>query len=222
MNSIKVFILEDEIITQELLKETLLKLGYKICGTATNATTALKKIESSKPDIAILDIRVEGDKSGVWLGNQLDIPFIYLTAFNDVNTIKSAIKTKPAGYMVKPFNTKDLFIAVELAITKINVAEEIIVKDKDKNIKIIIEDILFAKKEGHYLTLQLKDAKKIIRSSINDFLKQINSNSFIQVHRSYVINKNHVLSFNTSEITINKNIIPLSKTYLKEVFDELS
>ncbi|TXD47864.1 LytR/AlgR family response regulator transcription factor [Polaribacter sp. IC073] len=222
MNSIRIYILEDEIITQELLKETLEVLGYKVCGMATNAEIALKEIEELQPDIAILDIRVEGLETGIWLGNQLEIPFIYLTAFNDVETIKKAINTKPTSYLVKPFNNNELFIAVELAISKIKKTAQIIVKDRDKNIKILEEDIMFAKKEDHYLALHLVDSKRLIRASIHDFLKQVNSSSFLQVHRSYVVNKNYISAFNSKEITINNYKIPLSKTYVKEVFDEIS
>ncbi|QVY64270.1 LytTR family DNA-binding domain-containing protein [Polaribacter sp. Q13] len=213
--------MEDEIITQELLKESLEMLEYRICGMATNAETALKEIAQLKPDIAILDIRVEGNQTGIWLGNQLEIPFIYLTAFNDMTTIKKAIKTKPATYIVKPFKNNDLFIAVELAISKIKNTNKITVKDRDRNISILVEDILFAKKEDQYLKLYLKHSEKLLRANINDFLEQVNSNSFIQIHRSYIINKNYITAFNTKEITIGKNNIPISKTYLKEVLDEI-
>ncbi len=222
MSSIKIYILEDEIITQELLKQTLEDLDFTICGMATDAETALAEIDFLEPDIAILDIRVEGLQTGVWLGNQLDIPLIYLTAFNDVETIKKAIATKPTSYLVKPFNTKDLYIAVELAVSKIKNKAQIIVKDKDKKVILLEEQILFAKKEDQYLILYLKDSKKLLRSSIKDFLEEMNSSSFLQVHRSYVINKNFITAFNTKEIIINNSSIPISKTYAKEILEEIS
>jgi len=222
MKRVKIYILEDEIITQELIKQTLENLQFKVCGMATNAEIALKEIELLKPDIAILDIRVEGVQTGIWLGNQLSIPFIYLTAFNDIETIKKAITSKPAGYLIKPFNNKDLFIAVELALSKIKNTAQIIIKDKGRNIVVLEEHILFAKKEDQYLTLYFKDSEKLIRSSIKDFLGQLNSTSFLQVHRSYVINKNYITAFNNKEITINNSSIPISKSFAKEVLEEIS
>ncbi|SKB77162.1 two component transcriptional regulator, LytTR family [Salegentibacter holothuriorum] len=222
MSNIRIYILEDEIITQELLKQTLEDLDFTICGMATNAETALTEINLVKPDIAILDIRVEGSHTGVWLGNQLDIPLIYLTAFNDVDTIKKAIATKPTSYLVKPFNNKDLYIAVELAVSKIENKAQIIIKDKDKKVILSEEQILFAKKEDQYLILYLKDSEKLIRSSIKDFLEQMNSSSFLQVHRSYVINKDCVTAFNNKEITIHNKNIPISKSFVKEVLEEIS
>ncbi|QJP34296.1 response regulator transcription factor [Nonlabens sp. Ci31] len=221
-HKIKVYLLEDEIITQELLKRNLEKLQFEVCGMATNAETALQEIQLLQPDIAILDIRVHGEKTGVWLGNQLTIPFLYLTAFHDTKTIKNAITTKPSSYLVKPFNTNDLYIALELAVSKIISRSQIIVKEGGKNIVISTQDILFAKKEDQYLTLYLKYSEKLIRSSVQDFLDQLNSTSFLQVHRSYVINKNHITSFNSKEITIKNSSIPISKRFVKDVLEEIA
>ncbi|WP_194852316.1 LytR/AlgR family response regulator transcription factor [Nonlabens antarcticus] len=222
MDSIKIYILEDEIITQELLKETLEKLQFTVCGMSTNAETALREIAVLQPHIAILDIKVEGSQTGVWLGNQLDIPIIYLTAFNDKKTIKDAISTKPSSYLVKPFIESDLYIAVELAMDRIKNSSQIIVKERDKNIIVSGQDILFAKKEDQYLSLHLTDSKKLIRSSIQQFLDKINSSSFIQVHRSYVVNKNHVTAFTNKEVTIEEYAIPISKTFAKDILDDQS
>ena len=198
------------------------QLHYSICGMATNAETALEEIALLEPDIAILDIRVEGIQTGLWLGSQLNIPIIYLTAFNDAETIKNAITTNPVSYLVKPFNTNELFIAVELAVSKIKKEARIIVKDRDKNIFVSVDDILFAKKEDQYLMLYLKDSGKLMRGTITDFLEKVDSTSFLQVHRSYVVNKNHITAFNNKEITIKNEVIPISKNFAKEVLTKIS
>lgn len=222
MSRVKIYILEDEIITQELLRETLESMDYNVCGMQINAEAALNEIQQLKPDIAILDIRVDGDKTGIWLGDQLDFPIIYLTAFNDKKTIKDAIKTRPVSYLPKPFNSTDLFIGVELALSKIVNKKEIIVKVRNRNVKVTIDEILFAKKNDHYLTLHFKNTKKTIRSSIKDFLAMVNTSTFIQVHRSYLINKNHVVEYNSKEILIGKDKIPISQSYFKEVLLRLT
>ena len=193
-----------------------------ICGAATNAEVALEEIAIFQPDIAILDIRVEGAKTGVWLGNQLEIPFIYLTAFNDVETIKKAIVTKPVSYLVKPFNKNDLFIAVELAVGKIKSTHQIIIKDRGQNKIVLEDDIMYVKKEEHYLALYLTNEKKITRFKIKEFLEETTSSNFIQVHRSYVVNKNYVTAFNRKEITIGNERIPISKTFVEGVLKLLS
>jgi DNA-binding LytR/AlgR family response regulator len=222
MSSIRIYILEDEIITQELLKQTLEDLNYSICGMSTDATTALKEIEELRPDLALLDIKVDGKETGIWLGNQLDIPIIYLTAYNDNKTIKNAVDTNPMGYLVKPFNAKDLYIAVELAVSKLKSKPQILVKEKDKNILIYEKDILFAKKEDQYLVLYLKNSEKLIRCNMKDFLEMLSSKSFLQVHRSYVVNKDYMTAFSSKEITVSDTIIPISKSYVKNVMIEIA
>lgn len=222
MSSIRIYILEDEIITQELLKQTLEDLNYSICGMSTDATTALKEIEELRPDLALLDIKVDGKETGIWLGNQLDIPIIYLTAYNDNKTIKNAVDTNPMGYLVKPFNAKDLYIAVELAVSKLKSKPQIVVKEKDKNIFIYEKDILFAKKEDQYLILYLKNSEKLIRCNMKDFLEMLSSRSFLQVHRSYVVNKDYMTAFSSKEITVSDTIIPISKSYVKNVMIEIA
>ncbi|AUC86176.1 hypothetical protein CW731_13200 [Polaribacter sp. ALD11] len=222
MEPVKIYILEDEIIIQQLLKETLETLDYNICGTQINAELALLEIKEVKPDIVFLDIRVAGNKTGIWLGNQLDIPIIYLTAFSDPKTITKAIKTKPVSYLVKPFNIKQLFIALELALCVVAEKKEITIKVRDRFEKIRVEDIWFAKKEDQYLTLYLKESVKLIRSSVQEFLTQVNSSSFLQVHRSYVVNKNYVTAFNSKGVRIDKNKIPISQKYLEKVYQELA
>lgn len=222
MGRFNIYILEDEIITQELLKQAVQKLNFNVCGMASDAETALKEIKVLQPDIAILDIKVEGMKTGIWLGNQLTIPVIYLTAFGDGTTIKNAISTKPAGYIVKPFKANDLFIALELAVNKIGSVSQVIVKERNKNIVVRGKDILYAKKEDQYLKLYLKDSQKLIRSTISDFLSEINSSSFIQVHRSYVVNLDHLTGFNAKEIIIDNISIPISKSFSKEVKEKIA
>lgn len=222
MSSIRIYILEDEIITQELLKQTLEDLNYDICGMSTDATTALKEIKELRPDLALLDIKVNGKETGIWLGNQLDIPIIYLTAYNDNKTIKKAVDTNPMGYLVKPFNAKDLYIAVELAVSKLKRKPQIVVKEKDKNILIYEKDILFAKKEDQYLVLYLKNSEKLIRCSMKDFLEMLSSKSFLQVHRSYAVNKDYMTAFSSKEITVSDTIIPISKGYVKNVMIEIA
>jgi len=69
MKFLRVYVLEDEIITQEVLKQSLESLNCIVVGMQANAEKALKEIHKLSPDLAILDIRVEGDKTGIWLGN---------------------------------------------------------------------------------------------------------------------------------------------------------
>tara|TARA_R110001606_G_scaffold389198_1_gene555119 strand:- start:5751 stop:6416 length:666 start_codon:yes stop_codon:yes gene_type:complete len=220
MKFLRVYILEDEIITQEVLKQSLESLNCIVVGMQTNAEKALKEIHKLSPDLAILDIRVDGDKTGVWLGNQIDTLIIYLTAFSDDKNIKEAINTNPVAYLQKPFQDKDLFIALELVKAKLSTKRKIVVKEKNLSVKIDIENILYAKKEDHYLILHTHSGKKIMRATVQDFLNQV-TDDFFQVHRSYIVNKNFITAFSTKIIKIADEEIPVSSSFVSTVKKEL-
>lgn len=220
MIPLKVYILEDEMITQEVLKQTLESLNCKVIGMQSNAEKALSEIESLSPDFAFLDIRVEGTKTGIWLGNQLNIPIVYLTAFSDDKNVRNAVLTNPVSYLQKPFQEKDIFIALELVKQKLKEVKEIIVKENNISVKVSADDILYAKKEDHYLVLTTTKGDKLIRATIAEFLEMV-TKDFVQVHRSFIINKNFVSAFTSKKIEINDIEIPVSTSFsstLKELF----
>ncbi len=220
MKSYRVYILEDEFITQEVIKQTLESLGCIVCGMNSNAEKALAEIQSLQPDLAFLDIRVDGDKSGIWLGNQLEMPFIYLTAFTDEKNIRDAVRTNPISYVNKPFKEKDLMIALELAKSKLEETKELMVKDKNVTVKLKLNNILFAKKEDHYLVLHTEKGNKLIRSTVQEFLENVNED-FIQVHRSFIVNKKFVSGISSKMVKVLDHEIPISQSFLKSVKTKL-
>lgn len=228
MRKIQVYIVEDELITREVLKENLEKLGYEIVGMQDNAMDALVEINSLKPDLAILDIRVKGNQDGIWLGNQLSIPFVYLTAFSDMVTVKKAIATKPSSYLIKPFREVDIYTAIELAMDKYHIQTEgvnlgdnihynyngeLLIKDGYKYFKIRIEDINYLKTDGKYLELHLNSGCKILRVSLINFLTLFKEVKFIQVHKSFAVNPDKIVSFDSKNIQLKNMSIPVSRGF---------
>ena len=105
---VRILLVEDEFITRDSLREALEDMGYHISGEAMRAEQAIKILEEGKTDLAILDIHLKGELTGIWIGKQIQrdyhIPFIYLTAFGDKNTISEATQTAPAANLSKPFS----------------------------------------------------------------------------------------------------------------------
>ncbi len=220
MKPVRIYILEDEMITQEVIKQTLESMNCIVCGMKSNAEKALDEIQSVKPDIVFLDIRVDGDKTGIWLGNQLKMPIVYLTAFSDQKNIKDAMQTNPVSYVQKPFKEKDILIALELAKSKLAETKELLIKDKSLTVRLNVNHILYAKKEDHYLILHTHNGNKMIRSTVQEFLEKV-TDDFMQVHRSYIINKNFVSGISNKVVMIRGDKIPISLSYLKSAKKEL-
>lgn len=244
MKSVNIYILEDDSLTQQKLKHCIEGFGYEVCGMSDTAEAALQEIKGLKPDFAVLDIRAKGQKNGIWLAKQLDIPFIYLTACKDKSTINAAIKTQPSSYLIKPFDNNQLYAAIQIAMRekvvspdrvevpkiqnntadaeshyKIN--EELVIKVGYKYYKVNIDDIDFVRADKNYLELQIGSEKHVLRSSIINFMKDYASPNFTQVHKSYVVNTNKVESFSSSYLFVRDTEIPLSRTYKSPFFEQM-
>jgi PAS domain S-box-containing protein len=122
MSQISVLIVEDEVIVAENLSSKLEKLGYMVTGMAINGHEAVELALAHRPQLVLMDIKLQGELDGIAtvekIKEHLDIPVIYLTAHSDPNTLSRAKISKPYGYVLKPFDERDLATQIELALYK--------------------------------------------------------------------------------------------------------
>ncbi|PSL23353.1 sigma 54-interacting transcriptional regulator [Chitinophaga ginsengisoli] len=114
----KVLIVEDEFIVANNLRQILERFSYTITGIAASAEEAEASLRNQKPDIALLDIRLQGERSGIDIARKLrseNIAFIYLSANSNQNILEEAKTTEPYGFLVKPFRKKDLLVMLDIA-----------------------------------------------------------------------------------------------------------
>ena len=112
MSSIKVLIVEDELIVSEEIKELLSLAGFQVIGQATSGVEALTYMEQHKADVALLDINLDGPMDGIDLAHKVlkkhSCAIIFLTAFADDQFFARAKQVQPAAYIVKPFEERNL------------------------------------------------------------------------------------------------------------------
>jgi signal transduction histidine kinase len=122
MSPARVLIAEDESIVAANLQLRLESLGYAVVGSVDSGEEAVRQAEALRPDLVLMDIRLTGTLDGVaaaaQIRAQLDIPIIYLTAYTDDQTLERAKPTEPYGYLIKPFDTRELHTATMLALYK--------------------------------------------------------------------------------------------------------
>jgi len=114
-----VLIVEDEFIEANTLEEILVKAGYTVTGIARSVSTALNMIEKRRPGIVMLDIQLQGNLTGIDLGvklREMKIAFLYLSANSNKSILDAAKATKPYGFLVKPFRSKDVLIMLDIAL----------------------------------------------------------------------------------------------------------
>ena len=117
--NIKILIVEDEFIVGNALRLAVEQAGYSVTGIVASCTEAEANLQSQKPDLVLLDIRLEGKSTGIDLARKLraeNIPFIYLSANSSQKILEEAKTTEPYGFLVKPFREKDLLVTLEIAL----------------------------------------------------------------------------------------------------------
>jgi DNA-binding LytR/AlgR family response regulator len=241
MSLLKIGIVEDELVIARTILSTLDELGYSHCGPAINYTEAMEMLEQNKPDLLLLDIQLSGKKDGIDVAQKLNelyqVPFIFLTANSDAETIDRAKKVKPHAYIVKPFTKEELFAAIEIAFsnftgnrfnvkpehaTSYHIKDYMFVRDGYVFRKIFFNELLYLESDANYIILHLKSLKKVmVRSTLNDFAEQIDQKIFIRVHRSYSVNINMIDDIFPAEISIAGIKIPIGKSFREELFKAL-
>ncbi len=122
MSQLSVLIVEDEAILAAHLASKVKLLGYRVIGPVPTGEEALDLIQVEPPNIALLDIRLDGHLDGIETAVRLkqmrDIPVIFLTAHSDQETLKRASTVGPFGYILKPFEERDLATQLEVTLYK--------------------------------------------------------------------------------------------------------
>ncbi|MBI5186516.1 MAG: response regulator [Nitrospinae bacterium] len=129
-DKVKILIVEDESVIALQLQKTLENFGYTVCAIADSGEEALIKAEEQEPDLALMDIFLQGGMDGIEAGSRIqtrfDVPVIFLSAFMDDGLLERAKAAKPFGYLVKPFQEKELHTAIELGLYKKKTERELL------------------------------------------------------------------------------------------------
>jgi DNA-binding LytR/AlgR family response regulator len=241
MRVLNIGIVEDELVIARTILNTLDELGYSHCGPAINYSEAMEMLEHNKPDLLLLDIQLSGKKDGIDVAEKINelypSPFIFLTANSDAETIERAKKVKPHAYIVKPFTKEELFAAIEIAFSNFSgnrkdakpeqanlyhTKDFMFVKDGYVFRKIFFNELLYLDSDANYVDIHLKSQKKVmIRSTLNDFIEELDPKKFIRIHRSYSVNISLVDDIFPTEVSVEGIKIPIGKSYREDLFKAL-
>ena len=239
MMTLKIGVIEDELIIARTIMNALEELEYNHCGAAINYTEALEMIANEKPDLLLIDINLSGKKDGIDIAEKVNelyqLPFIFLTSNSDVATIERAKKVKPNAYIVKPFKKEELFAAIEIAFANYTNSKQkqlntetfankdfLFVKDGYHFCKVIISEIIFMTTEHNYVKINMtNDRSQLVRTTMHEILQLISANFLMQIHRRYVANLNYIDKIMGDSIIIYNETIPLSKDYKAELTKKL-
>jgi two-component system, NtrC family, response regulator AtoC len=145
-----VLVVEDEAVVAMELEERLVSLGYKVAASVPSGEEAVRKAEELKPDLVLMDIRLQGEIDGIEAATRIKdtdyIPVVYLTAHTDDKTLQRAKATEPFGYLVKPFSERDLAVTLDMALYKAKMEKQL--RDGEERFRAVIEsaeDLIYIK-----------------------------------------------------------------------------
>jgi DNA-binding LytR/AlgR family response regulator len=233
LSSIKILIVEDEMIIAAKISMQLTSLGYEVTGILQRGEDAIQHVTENKVDIALLDINLKGNIDGIETAKQIqqhsDIPIIYLTANADEATFNRAKTTKPAGFISKPFKQLDLQRVIELIICRmaesqpkiiaennivpaipVILSDRIFVRSKEKMMKIMVADILYIEADRNYSRIFTGIKEFLLSTTLKTIEEKLSGNLFVRIHRSYLINLAHVDEVAEDHVVISQKAIPLS------------
>jgi len=120
MKQAQVMIVEDEALVGLDIKYNLTNYGYNVIGISSSGKEAISLAIKEKPEIILMDIRLNGGMDGIetatYLWKRLSVPIIYLTAYSEDNTLLEALKASPYGYLLKPFVPRELHASIQIAL----------------------------------------------------------------------------------------------------------
>ncbi|MBF0474060.1 MAG: response regulator [Nitrospirae bacterium] len=135
MNSYRILIVEDEFIIAENIRLIVRSFGHTTIGIVGSGADAIKKARNDSPDLVLMDISLAGKLDGIQaasvISNKLFIPVIYLTSILNIEFLNRAIATNPYGYLLKPVVERELQAAIEIAMHKFHVDQQLL---KDKSV----------------------------------------------------------------------------------------
>ena len=122
MPKANILIVEDEAVVAADLASKLERVGYRCVGIAADGEDAVESAKNLAPDLVLMDIRLVGPMDGIKTAERIqvsrNIPIVYLTAHSDMATLRRAAATEPFGYILKPFEERDVTTQIEIALFK--------------------------------------------------------------------------------------------------------
>jgi DNA-binding LytR/AlgR family response regulator len=237
--TIKIMAVENDANYAQSLSSIIGELGYELVGVAENAFAALKLVEETLPDLILMDPAINDAINGVELATRINanrrIPIVFVAAFKDQQTFQTARSPFPTAFIIKPYDRISLQSAIEVAIflhpvpnaTVIQpeaMGDTFYIKDNQRVVKIRLRDVVMVEADDYPCVIVTNYGQHTINMRLNDLLRRMPHEDFIQVHNSFAVRKSSIKAVNFADQTLRvaEREIPIGKGYREQVLSTLN
>jgi len=216
-----ILIVEDELLIAGQIKIALLNHGYHCAGIAINYKAAKAILETTKVDLVLLDIKISGRKTGLdvalLLNTLYSIPFLFITSYNDANSLDKIKELSPKGYINKPINEITVLTTIDIIFNakKHEAKKFVSIHIGTTTYNIHISELLYVRAEHVYVRLYYKNNKILIRSSLREFIEKMPKGVLKRVSRGCAVNTKFIENIGISSVEIYGETIKISPNYKK-------
>lgn len=218
MRHLRAIIVDDEPAARNRLVRLLEQdAETELVAECRNGPEAIEAVNKHRPDLMFLDVqmpqlngfdvvaRIPGDR----------MPFVVFVTAHDQYALR-AFDVNAVDYLLKPYDDERFFASLEKAKrstelhstskltgklmelvrehmhTRSEFTEQFVIKDKGREFKVAVDDLVYLRSEGNYLLLQTKDRHHLHRMTMNAVETELDPDRFLRIHRSYMVNRAHV------------------------------
>jgi DNA-binding LytR/AlgR family response regulator len=217
--------IDDEPVALDVIKNLSAKIPFiELKATFTNAFEAIDFLRKEKIDLIFLDIKMP-DISGIDFLKSIPNPpmVIFTTAYSE-HAVQS-FELDAIDYLLKPFSLSRFLKACNKALGQFQLRKKnadastssVFVKSGYEQLRVELNDILYAESNGNYIDFVLKDKKITSRLTMSEAEALLPASLFVRVHRSYIVAKKHITKIEKNNIRINKTALPVGANYIHEI-----
>lgn len=251
MAELKILIVEDEAIITMDIKQRLENLNYMVMGSVSSGEDALAFVKNESVDLVLMDIMLSGKLDGIKTAERFkkeNIPVIFLTAYSDEKTLERSKAVDPYGYLLKPYNSEELKVAIELGIAKhrkkqapppphnrnllpltAEVKRKVSVWKGNENLLIDPDKIIYLMVQEGIIKIVSEEGEYSMRSNLSYWEDKLKNHLFFRSHKSFLVNVNKIEKI----ITVADNLyylamkgiedeVPLTRGKMKELKETLT
>ena len=230
--NISCLIVDDEAIARDIVATHLSKIAnISVIASCSNAMEAFNAISNHNIDLVFLDINMP-EISGISFAKSInkDIKIIFTTAYRDYAV--EGFELQAVDYLLKPISFERLLKAVNTYFevysnhkkeseVKIDKNNFMFVRSERRMIKIDFDDIFYIESYSDYIKIHLADETIVTRETISAIEAKLPKNTFIRIHRSFIVALQKISSFTNEQIVIKNKSLTISRSYKNEVLELL-